>query len=91
MNPEYALDTFTESAKQILTSKVQLEAVTDLAKTLLEFADPRNNVEHPSCSSGLLLEREKLTCGGIGYRGAWDSGLGGKQLLDRDKVIVFPA
>lgn len=60
MNPESAIDTFTNSVSQILTSKAQLEAVKDLAKTLLEFADPRNDVEHPSCSSGLLITDGKV-------------------------------
>ena len=55
MNPQFIIDTFNESAKHILASKAQFEAVKDLAKTLLEFADPRNNEEHPSCSSGLLI------------------------------------
>ena len=60
MTPEYALETFTKSVGKILTSKTQLEAVTYLAKTILEFADPRNDVNHPSCSSGLLITDGKV-------------------------------
>ena len=60
MTPRYIIDTFNESAGKILVSKAQLEAVKDLAKTLLEFADPRNDVNHPSCSSGLLITDGKV-------------------------------
>ena len=60
MKTKYIIDTFNASAANILTSKAQLEAVKDLAKTLLEFADPRNNEEHPSCSSGLLITDGKV-------------------------------
>jgi 8-oxo-dGTP pyrophosphatase MutT (NUDIX family) len=65
MKKTYAI--FTESVIKIGLPYVQETAIIALGNTLLEFVDPRNDVDHPSCSSGLLITDGKVFLAELPY------------------------